>query len=168
MTVKVQADLAQVQARLAKIKAEGGDTGKAVRAFGSVVLNRIKMGFRLGRSPRGQSWLPLKLRDGQPLRNTGALMQSITMQAVPGGVEIGTNRIGARVHQFGATIKPKNGKFLRIPGNFSSAGATGPIFTKQVTIPARPFMPMTASGGVDLPPAWIQSGLDAMKKALDL
>lgn len=162
MVAKIEANIAEVQARLNAIKASGGDTSPALRAFGNVILNRIRMGFRLGRSPWGQSWRQLVLRDGQPLRNTGLLQRSITMQQVKDGVEIGTNLIQARVQHFGATIRPKNVKFLRFPG------PNGFIFAKEVTIPARPFMPIDRSGGMAMPPQWAASGLEAMKKALQL
>lgn len=160
--IKVQADLKQVQARLAQIQKDGGNPATALAAFGNVILNRIRLGFRLGRSPKGQTWLPLALRQGQPLRDTGRLQRSITMAAGPKQVVIGTNLPQAPVHQFGATIKPKNVSWLRFPG------PNGFIFAKQVTIPARPFMPLTTTGDVDLPPQWAASGLEAMKKALQL
>ena len=162
MVAKVHADIAEVQARLNKIKATGGNALAALGAFGSVILNRIRLGFRLGRSPWGQPWHALVLRQGTPLRNTGLLQRSITMAATGKEVVIGTNLIQAPVHQFGATIKPKNAKFLRF------AGPNGFIFSKQVTIPARPFMPINRAGAAAVPPQWAQSGLEAMKKALQL
>lgn len=162
MVAKVTADIREVAARLAKLKADGQDTGKVLGAFGGVILNRIRLGFRLGRSPAGSPWAALKLRDGAPLRNTGALRNSITMQVGRGQVTIGTNRVGARVHQFGATIKPKTAKVLAFPG------PGGTVFAKQVTIPARPFMPLSQGGDVAVPPAWVESGLQAMKRALEL
>lgn len=159
--VKLKADISQVLARLNKLKGTAGYMS-ALGAFGSIILNRIRLGFRLGRAPRGQAWLPPKLRQGAPLRDTGRLARSITMQKGANVVSIGTNLRQARVHQFGATIKPKNATVLRFPG------PGGFIFARQVTIPARPFMPLTSAGDADLPPPWIQSGLNAMKKALEL
>lgn len=162
MTAKLKVDIAQVQARLAHIKATGGNAQAALAAFGGVILNRIRMGFRLGRSPWGQAWLPLSIRLGTPLRDTGRLARSITMAQGPNEITIGTNLIQAPVHQFGATIKPKTASILRFPG------PGGFIFAKQVTIPARPFMPIGPDGNADLPQAWAVSGLNAMGKALEL
>lgn len=162
MPAKVNVDLAEVQARLQQIKADGGDVSAALGAFGGVVLNRIRLGFRMGRTPWGAAWLPVKLRVGQPLRNTGQLQRSITMQTGKDAVTIGTNHPGRNVHQFGATIRPRNVSLLRFPG------PNGFIFAKEVTVPARPFMPINQSNQVDLPQQWAQSGLEAMKKALKL
>lgn len=163
MVAKVtKVDIAQVQARLEELRATGGNAQAALAAFGGVILNRIRLGFRLGRSPWGTSWQGLLLRRGQPLRNTGMLRNSITMAQGPGRVTIGTNHPGRNVHQFGATIKPKHASRLVFPG------PGGLIFAKQVTIPARPFMPINPAGNVDVPGPWVASGLQAMQRALDL
>lgn len=162
MAAKVHVDLAAVQARLEQIKRNGGNAQAALGAFGGVVLNRIRLGFRMGRNPWGAPWLPVKLRRGQPLRNTGALQRSIALQQGANEVLIGTNHPGRNVHQFGATIRPKNVSLLRFPG------PNGFIFAKEVTVPARPFMPINRANQVDLPQQWAVSGLEAMKKALQL
>lgn len=159
----VKADISQVLARLNKLKATGGSIQPALAAFGGVILNRIRLGFRLGRSPWGNAWQALLIRKGgAPLRHHGHLQRSITMQQGRNTVTIGTNLRQAPVHQFGAVIKPKNVSVLRFPG------PNGFIFAKQVTIPARPFMPLTQAGDAALPPAWAGSALNAMKKALQL
>ncbi len=70
------------------------------------------------------------------LQVSGDLRKSITID--PGETEV---RIGvpdsikyARIHQFGGVIRPKRGRFLRIPT------ASGGIFIRQAKIPARPFL----------------------------
>lgn len=45
---------------------------------------------------------------GRPLRDTGALISSITFRVNGESVIIGTNRIGARINNFGGTITAKN------------------------------------------------------------
>lgn len=50
---------------------------------------------------------------------------------LPGGGSV------TAVHQFGATIRPKRGKHLIL----KPRGFKHPIFARQVTIPARPFLP---------------------------
>jgi phage gpG-like protein len=47
----------------------------------------------------------------------------------------GSNVVYARIHEFGGTIKPKNGQFLKFPGRDGRD-----IFVKQVEIPARPYV----------------------------
>jgi phage virion morphogenesis protein len=72
---------------------------------------------------------------GRPLIASGELSRGIRYQVTNGGVDIGTNRIYAATHQFGAIIRPKTKKALAIPM------ADGSLrLTKKVTIPARPFL----------------------------
>ena len=74
---------------------------------------------------------------------------------------VGTNVRYAAVHQFGATILPKNANHLAVP-----VGG-GLHFLKMATIPSRPFLPLVA-GSVQLPPAWARSALGAMAKSMGL
>jgi phage gpG-like protein len=118
-------------------------------AVGSELVSRVQQGFISSRSPYGVQWAALKLRQGQPLRDKGHLMSSITYNAATDSVLIGPgagpSSKGAAVHQFGATITAKNKPFLA----FRAGGKW--IFAKRVTIPARPYLP-TEQGG--LPPSW--------------
>ena len=89
-----------------------------------------------------------------PLNDTRKhIYDRINFVATEDGVIIGimdseNSKIG-RVHQFGATIKPKKGKFLV----FQPPGFAGPIFAREVIIPARPYLPIR-NRLVDLPAAW--------------
>jgi phage gpG-like protein len=132
---------------------------------GRVISNRIKLGFRGSMSPHGMPWLPLKTRVGKPLLDTGRLRRSILYVADNAGVEIGTNLKYAPVHQFGATIIPKNGPFLAFKVFKATAGEHF-VLAKKVTVPARPFMPISKDGALDLPPAWSRSVLEAMASHL--
>lgn len=156
----------RVQAKLQKLKLEGGDQSKALGALGNALANRVRMGFRLGRDPWGNPWKPLnpKFRTGQPLRDTGRLQRSITSQAQGDAVVVGTNVRYARTHQYGATIVPKSAQVLAFP---VKAAGGGMAFLKKATVPARPFMPM-AGDQVQLPKSWARSGLSAMAKAMGL
>ncbi len=113
----------------------------------------IRLGFKFSQSPYGEKWAPLKLRSGQPLRDKGHLRDSITPAYGADDMTIGTNHPGARVHQFGATIRPVRAKMLR----FFAEGSSIPIFRKSVTIPARPYLPLDPAGNLVLPSAWEQS-----------
>jgi phage gpG-like protein len=112
-------------------------------------VSSVQLGFKSGVSPYGASWAPLRLRQGQPLRDTGRLLSSIKPAADPAGVTVGTNVSYAAVHQFGATIRPK-----KAGGRLVFSGPGGMIFARQVKIPARPFMPLDASGRTVLPPGY--------------
>lgn len=103
------------------------------------LLTLIRGGFDAGVSPSGTRWQPLKIRvGGDPLVDTGSLRDSITATVRAAGEEIdlSTDKIQANVQQFGATIRPKNGGYLVFMGRGGH-----PIFAKEVTIPARPYMP---------------------------
>ena len=120
------------------------------RTVGSVLVRKINLGFKLGIDPFGNPWTKLKLRKGQPLRDTGRLQRSITAKADAKGVTVGTNVAYARTHQFGATIEPKKAKRLVFQGPGGRL-----IFAKKVVIPARPFLPLRADAQVAaLPPDW--------------
>jgi len=126
--------LKQLQDRLAGFT----ETRALMTRIGRVMKTDTQMNFRRGQSPQGETWAPLKSRSGQPLRKTGRLMRSIDYQASDDEVVIGTNVKYGPTHQFGAVIRPKNGKLLRfkIGGRF--------VFAKKVTIPARPFIGLAA------------------------
>lgn len=109
-------------------------TAPLMDRLGRVMLTDVDMNFKRGVSPDGTPWAPLKHRQGQPLRDTKRLQNSMTYSASNDEVTVGTNVIYAPTHQFGATIKPKKGKFLV----FKLGDKT--VFAKQVTIPARPFI----------------------------
>lgn len=194
---KVETDSRKLEAKLAAMA--GADLERAFRVVGSVLLQRIKVGFKLGQSPDGQAWAPIKFRKlarnekgkvtqkgrnqrirnifagvqdntaGKPLRDTGRFSQSFTAQADKTGVTVGTkfqtdSGAGiARVHQFGAVIRPKRGPFLVFPGPTG-----GLIFAKKVTIPARPFLPITQGGEIKLPQSWSNEVTESLKRFIVL
>lgn len=104
-------------------------------------------------------WPALRCRDGQPLKDTGTLSQSIgprndgirpgygTESIVRMGrdiVTIGTGIAYAAVQNYGAVIRPVHAKALRFQchGKF--------IFRKKVTIPARTFNDFTNADVTEL------------------
>jgi len=68
-------------------------------------------------------------------------MGSITHRASQDSVEVGTNKIHAAVHQFGATIVPTQAEHLR----FMLGGRL--VKADSVTIPARPYVGVSAEDG---------------------
>lgn len=84
--------------------------------------------------PDGRTWP--KTHDGRgALFVTGDnLYRSIQHDASADEATWGTGWIGARVHQYGATIVPKNAKALA----FRAGGHL--VFAQKVDIPARPFV----------------------------
>lgn len=120
-----------------------GDTTPVMRAIGVGLVEGTHQRFESATDPQGQPWAALNpdyaptKRGPGILRESamrGGLMGSITFRASPGSVEVGTNKIYAAVHQFGATIQPREASHLvfRL--------ASGVVHARSVTIPARPFL----------------------------
>jgi len=147
ITIDVQVTDAGASRKLQELIDRGADLTPVYATIGRVLVNRIRLGFKMGTSPYGNAWAKLKIRRGEPLRDTGRLQRSITARADASGVVIGTNLKQAPVHQFGATINAKPGRRLVFPGPGGRL-----IFAKRVTIPARPFMPLVSRNKVELPP----------------
>jgi phage virion morphogenesis protein len=147
------------KAKLAALAGATSDMRPVYETIGRVLVNRIRLGFKLGVDPWGTPWAALKLRQGQPLRDTGRLQRSITSAPDAQGVTVGTSLRYAPVHQFGATIRPKKAKRLVFPGPGGQL-----IFAKKVVVPARPFLPLRrSSAAVVLPPAWSVLVVNALK-----
>lgn len=182
---KIVANINGAAAKLKALQAAGENMTPAYAAVGSVVANRVRLCFKLGLDPWGSPWKPIKWRAvrrtddgtraskagraqrsanaagkaGQPLRDTGTLQRSITSKPDRTGVSVGTSKLQARAHQFGATIVPKKAKFLVFPGPNGEL-----IFAKKAVIPARPFLPIKGQGApVVLPAAWSNAVVRALK-----
>lgn len=148
--IKFEVNDAGARKKLKALVAATGDMQPVFATVGRSIANRIRLCFKLGVDPWSSPWAALKIRKGQPLRDTGRLNRSIVANPDKTGVTIGTNVKYAPTHQFGATIMAKPGKRLVFPG---PGGAM--VFAKKVTVPARPFMPLKKGQNVvALPPAW--------------
>lgn len=98
-------------------------------------------------APDGTAWdKSIRAREeaGKTLNDQGFLKGLITHNVRGDTVEVGTNLIYGGVHQFGATIRPKNGQALKF---FLPGGLT---FAKEVTIPARPYLGISAEDEIEL------------------
>lgn len=145
--------LALLQSQLARIGSEG--VKRVAKQVGLECKALVAEGFSRGVSPSGQAWAPVR-RGGQPLRDTGRLASSITLNDTGAGFTVGTNVSYAAVHQYGATIHAKGKRGLYSP-------KLRQFFGKTVTIPARPFLPE----GDSLPATWAtrldEAALDALE-----
>lgn len=156
LTVNVNS--AGLIAKLNALQQAANDKQAVFGRVGAAVLSKIQLGFKSTTSPWGQTWQAPKYRSGKALSDTGRLRRSITSRPDQDGVTIGTNLIYARIHQFGGTIKAKNGPFLAIP-----KPGGGVFLTKQVTIPKRSYLPLLSNGQVSLPPSWQKAVVDRLK-----
>lgn len=116
--------------------AQGRFAESARRQAGEAALTELRKGFRASRDPYGHTWKELAIRSGKPLRDTGRLANSFSLQITKDGFVIGTPIAYAHVHQFGATIVPVNAPALR----FRVRGV-GFFTLQKVVIPARPMLP---------------------------
>lgn len=162
--ITIQADTERVQKRLEQLRKDAGAVDKPMAEIGRKLQTLIQVGFKTSRSPYGLPWAKLSVRDGKPLLDTGRLRSSINYRVGKNGeayhVDVGTNVQYADMHQYGETIYPVKGQYLRFKG------AHGFIFAKSVTIPARPFMPLKGEQ-LALPDPWKRSVLQAVESHLD-
>lgn len=171
--LRIRIDDAAVRAALDRLKASlplSRGMEPAMSNIGRALKTATQLRFRSTTGPDGASWRPsfrARTEGGQTLSLTRRLRNSITYQATATSVAVGTNVIYAAIHQFGGTIRAKNGTFLSIPvtpaarsagsprnmpglhvaqtlkGQFilvDERGVTQYLLRRQVTIPARPFL----------------------------
>lgn len=138
--------------------------------MGEYLVSSTQQRFRTSTAPDGTKWLPNSQssylgilgdhhsnKDGslntkgsnrvmskRPLIGNGTLMQDIHYQMSGDLLLVGTNLIYAATHQFGATIKAKNGKSLSWKVGDRS------IFVKQVIIPAREYLGISIADETEL------------------
>jgi phage virion morphogenesis protein len=113
---------------------------KIMAPIGIALVQTAQERFREERDAFGQPWAALSpayaaVKKGPGiLRKSGLLMRSITFRAGAAAVAVGSNRVYAAVHQFGATIRAKNA-----PALVFKLGRRV-VRVKSVTIPQRPYL----------------------------
>ena len=124
-----------------------------LRQLGVLLQHSTQQRFNYGVDPEGQAWAPLlpayaAVKTGPAILvnsgMSGGLQGSITFDTGDGFVVVGSNKVYAAVHQFGAVIRPKNAKALV----FRLAG--GVVHAHQVTIPARPYLGLSDADWVEV------------------
>ncbi len=104
----------QLKKLLEHFKTLGKDVQKELsKALAAALLKEVKKGFTEGRDPYGTPWKRPQFRNGTALNDTGRLKDSFYATALgPESFLIGSKSPYASTHQYGATIKPVNKKFL--------------------------------------------------------
>ena len=146
--VELTVDDRKVQAVLARLARRGRDLRQPLDHVGSYLEDSARQRFRSGRGPGGIPWLRSGRaieQGGRTLVDTGRLRDSMTHKASDREVEVGTNVIYARIHQLGGVIRAKSAPYLMFR---LSSGSF--VRTKQVTIPARPFLGVDAEDGSEI------------------
>lgn len=139
----------EIEARLGDLVAAFGDLTPLMESFGSTLEGSVLERFDTETAPDGSRW-PDSIRKreegGKTLTKSGQLRDSRTHVAGSDFVEVGTNKIYAGAHQFGATIRAKSERGLR----FNLPGGLGFRRVMEVEIPARPFLGLSSDDEVEL------------------
>lgn len=121
-------------------------------ALGQGVRTSTLERFRTGKGPDGRRWPTSKralAEGGRTLVDSGQLRNSIQVRSDATGFAVGTNVKHASTHQYGVknrVIKAKNKKYLR----FKVDGRWVTRKKVKVTIPARPFLGLSAEDQTEL------------------
>jgi phage virion morphogenesis protein len=141
LTVSLTGD--DLDARFARLAALAAETTPIMKAIGAGIRDTTQARFDRAQDPEGTPWKGWSPAYAKVTRSSGllrasamrgGLMGSITFQANAHSVRVGSNKVYAAVHQFGATIVPRRGRFL-----IFRLGARV-VFAKKVTLPARPYL----------------------------
>ncbi|GAB0119472.1 phage virion morphogenesis protein [Acidisoma sp. 7E03] len=141
--MRVEFDSRDFDRAIGKLRKLTQDWTPLMSAIGTSLVSTTQRRFNEGRDPQGNFWKPLnpsyaRVKQGPRtlvgLGLEGGLQGSITFVPSSRDVTVGTPKVYGAVHQFGATIKPKNGKVLVF------RMAQGVTFARKVTVPARPFL----------------------------
>jgi phage gpG-like protein len=153
-------DDAAILGGLGRIEASLLDTAPLLSQIGNAGVDSTKLRFATQAGPDGSPWpglspayamLPWSSagRGYGMLRASEALLKSQHYVLGADEVSWGSDRPYAAVHQFGATIVPKNAKALAFvlgdtfaKGNSGALGNTQAhlVLAQSVTIPARPYL----------------------------
>lgn len=141
----------EVKAMIKRILRNLGDMTPAMKIIGSIVRASVIRNFEKGGRPvkwKSHSKVTEKRRKGGAILRkqgmAGGLMGSISYTADKNSVRIGTNKVYAAVHQFGAK-KGSFGTFMVNIGAHTRKGSPVRAQTRNVKlpwgdIPARPFL----------------------------
>ncbi len=146
---------------LSKLVSAGKDLSPAMTGIGRLMKTKIQLGFKAGKDPYGNSWEPLKSREGQILVDTGRLRGSIGYKSDSDSVVVGTNVEYASAHQFGVNKTIQVSSHIRHISQAFGRKITGGVsvnvrgHSRQVNMPARPFFPNSVQG---IPVSW-QGGI---------
>jgi phage virion morphogenesis protein len=105
--------------------------------LGEMLVSSTQQRFEDEQAPDGSKWKSsrrARATGGITLTDTAELKNSIGYSATSTGVSVGSNKIYAAIHQYGGTIKAKNGKLkFKLPnGGFAQVD--------KVDIPQREFL----------------------------
>lgn len=111
--------------------------------MGEAMIDIHRQRFRAQISPEGEKWQELapwykdqkRRNKNKILTLNGYLSGTLRYQIEPDGLLFGSSLPYAAIHHFGGVIKPKTAKALNVGGRL----------VRQVTIPARPWLGLSAA-----------------------
>ena len=143
----------KLEERIGRLALLGHEPRRLLAPLGAALVQTTHDRFRRGEGPDGAKWKPLlpayaAIRPARPILMLSLrLFDSINFQVEGNAVRVGSNVIYARVHQFGAVIRPRTAKALRFRLGAITVGPRGGkkkssflVFAHAVTVPARPYL----------------------------
>lgn len=91
--------------------ASGKTARRVVKAIAHTALELAQEGFAAAVDPYGRAWKPLKYRQGEPLRDTGRLFNSLTLRSSSVSFSLLSNVAYAEFHQEGTKAIPRRPYF---------------------------------------------------------
>ncbi len=119
---------------------EEADTAATMAAVGEAIRTSTLERFDTGKDPEGRAWkksIRAQQDGGKTLSKSRDLATSIHVESSAKGVEVGTNKEYAAIHQFGGTIRAKNDGLLKF-----KIGDQW-ISKRSIEMPARPYLGIT-------------------------
>lgn len=148
MELRLRGDRA-FEAALGGLIAGFDNTEPLAERFGVYLESATIERFDTETAPDGTPWeksIRAKEEGGQTLTDSSQLRSSIHSEPANGSVRWGSNKIYARIHNDGGTIRAKSGGRL----TFRLPGGLGFRSVDEVTIPARPFLGINAEDEAEL------------------
>ncbi len=162
--VSITIDDSQLRSALQRLERAGINLTPAMRKIAGTLEQVVEANFEAEGRPRWEPSARAKNENGATLQKSGRLASSITTDYDASSVVIGSNVEYAAIHQFGGktkahTIRPVKAKALAFGGSVVKS-----VNHPGSTIPARPFLPVTADG--NLQPEASEEVLDTLLRHL--
>jgi len=138
-----------MEAALGRIITGFDNTEPLAEIFGTYLESSTIERFDNETAPDGTPWtqsIRAKEEGGQTLTDSSQLRSSIHAEPANGSVRWGSNKIYARIHNDGGTIRAKGGGKLK----FNLPGGLGFVSVDSVTIPQRQFLGIKAEDEAEL------------------
>ena len=123
---------------LAKVEQKSKDNTKLYSELGDILLDGVHDRFRRGVAPDGRPWQKswrAIAQNGQTLRDTGRLLNSIVTITKKNNVLVGADVLYAKLMHYGGTIRAKSKPYLVF-----KTPTGGWVKRKSITVPARPIL----------------------------